>query len=331
MIRDPSSPLDGPSSPLPKGPFEIVLAVTPRQFFTDGELSFPPDRGSLTAGDDAPDNIPYWTYDEGSDTVAVNGKVWPNLNVQRRQYRFRMLMAGNTQLFDFQLVNTANGSIVPFTIIGSDGGYLPAPQNVNDVELGITERADILVDFSQFPAGHQAPVPQPRGAGWRSARHVMQFTVQGGTPVHPPVLSASLFPKRATLTPNAPTRFKLLRTFSDLRTADDTCGGQSVNCNQRALDGLEFTTPTTEFPLVGSTEEWDLINVTGGDSDDPDHAVPPDPHPPARVPGPEPAAVRRPLVHPAVAPPERTHAGVAAHHPRSDALLHRVHAGARAL
>ena len=33
----------------------------------------PVRRGGLTAGDDAPDNIPYWTYDQGSDVALVNG------------------------------------------------------------------------------------------------------------------------------------------------------------------------------------------------------------------------------------------------------------------
>jgi len=271
FIRDLHSPLDRLSSPLPKGPFEIPLTVFTRQFFTDGEVVFPPDRGSLTAGDDAPDNIPYWTYDEGSDVVLVNGAAWPNLNVQPRQYRFRMLMAGNTELFDFQLNNDATGAVVPFTIIGSDGGYLPAPQLVTDVQLGITERADLLVDFSQFSAGTTITMHNTRVAPTETLANVMRFTVQGGTPVTPPALSASLFPPRPTLTPNAPTRFKVLRTFSDLKGADDTCGGQSVNCNQRSLDGLEFTTPPTEYPEVGSTEEWDLIHTGGGDDDDPDH------------------------------------------------------------
>jgi hypothetical protein len=32
----------------------------------------------------------------------------------------------------------------------------------------------------------------------------------------------------------------------------------------RSVDGLDFTAPTTEFPLVGSTETWDLLNVGGG-------------------------------------------------------------------
>lgn len=269
FIRDPNAPLDKTTSPLPTGQFEIPLTVFTRQFYTDGELAFPPDRGGLTAGDDAPDNIAYWTYDQDSDQVLVNGVTWPNLNVQRHQYRFRLLMASNNEVFDYQFVNKSNGAVIPFTIIGSDGGFLPAPVTATDVQLGITERADILVDFSQFAAGTQIQLMNTRHDPSESLGNVMRFTVQNSTAVTPPTLNASLFPHRATLTTNAPTRFKVLRTFSDLRV-DDACGGQSVNCNQRLLDGLEFTTPTTEYPEVGSTEEWDLIHTGGGDDDDPD-------------------------------------------------------------
>jgi FtsP/CotA-like multicopper oxidase with cupredoxin domain len=277
MIRDPSTALDGPNTPLPTGQFEVVLGITPRAFFTDGELRFPPDRvgdggNGLTAGDDAPDNIAYWTYDQDSDINVVNGKAWPNMNVQPHQYRFRTLMGGNNELYDLALINQTTGTQVPFIVIGSDGGYLPAPRTVTDVQLGITERTDLLVDFSQFAAGTKiVMVDLNSGSAAASTKfNVMQFTVQSGTPVHPPTLNPALFPTRVTLTPNAPTRTKLLRTFSDLRNPDGTCGGNSVNCNERSLDGLEFTTPTTEFPLIGSTEEWDLLNVTGGDDDDPD-------------------------------------------------------------
>ncbi len=276
MIRDPNSPLDAASSPLPKGQFEVVLGITPRAFFTDGELRFPPDRvgdggNGLEAGDDAPDNIAYWTYDQDADVNLVNGKAYPNLNVQPRQYRFRMLMGGNNELYDLQLINQTTGSAVPFIEIGSDGGYLPAPQTVTDVQMGITERADILVDFSQFAAGTKIIMVDGRSDPSDTKFHVMQFSVQSGTPVHPAALNPALFPPKPVLTANAPMRTKLLRTFSDLRNPDETCGGNSINCNERSLDGTEFTTPTTEFPLVGSTEEWQLVNVTGGDADDADH------------------------------------------------------------
>jgi FtsP/CotA-like multicopper oxidase with cupredoxin domain len=275
MIRDPNTPLDAPNSPLPKGPFEVTLALLTRAFFSDGSLHFPPDPGTLNAGADAPPNIAYWSYNEGADTVVVNGAVWPNLDVQRRQYRFRVLAGANTQLWDLQLVNKTNNAVVPITIIGSDGGYLPAPQVSQHVQIGITERADILVDFSDLPPGTKVQMNNnyvlSGGSDFPTLGTVMQFTVLPGPPVHPPVLSPSLFPSRAVLTANAPTRMKVLRVFDDLRDANDECSDPAlVNCNQRTIDGLEFSAPPTELPLVGSTEEWDIIHMMEPRNDDQD-------------------------------------------------------------
>ena len=192
----------------------------------------------------------YWQAEDEADVSLVNGTVWPNLNVQQRQYRFRMLAADNTRVFNFQFDN--NGTFVPFTIIGSDGGYLPAPQVVEEVTLGITERADILVDFSQFAPGTQIILRNTTpGVTQDTTGTLMRFTVVNSTAVAPPPLPRKLFPPRPTLDTNAPTRIKTLIRFRD---AADTN-------RQRSLDGLEFTRPTTEFPLVGSTEEWVLVHT----------------------------------------------------------------------
>ena len=245
MIRDPNNPLDQASSTLPKGQFEIPLMIADREFFTDGELNFP--RG----GDDAA-NIKnaFWTPGGDGDVILVNGKVWPNLNVQRRQYRFRALAAGNGRLFVIQFDN--NGTTVPFTLIGSDGGYLPQPQVVNNVTISITERADMLVDFSQFPAGTKITmlnadpdVDDPNLDGV-----IMQFTVQGGAAVTPPPVPPLV--ARPALPTNAPKRIKTAMIHFD---ADDD--------QLRSIDGLDFTSPPTEFPLIGSTEEWNFVNGGG--------------------------------------------------------------------
>lgn len=245
MIRDPNNPLDKATSPLPKGEFEIPLMIADREFFTDGELNFP--RG----GDDAANvKNAYWTPGGDGDVIIVNGKVWPNLNVQRRQYRFRALAAGNGRRFVLQFDN--NGTVVPFTLIGSDGGYLPAPKVVNSVMISITERADMLVDFSVFPAGTQIimrnvdeDIDDPNLDGT-----VMRFTVQNTTAVRPPPVPTLV--ARPALPTNAPKRIKTMHIHFD---ADDD--------QLRSVDGLDFTSPTTEFPLVGSTEEWNIVNGGG--------------------------------------------------------------------
>ncbi|WP_394829469.1 carbohydrate-binding protein [Pendulispora albinea] len=246
FIRDPNSPLDKSTSPLPKDAFEIPLVFQDRAFFTDGELNFPRES-------DNPSNA-YWSAGEDSDTVLVNGKVWPNLNVQRRQYRFRMLAGANARTFTLSFDN--NGARVPFTIIGSDGGYLPKPQTVDEVTIGITERADVLVDFSKFAPGTRIIMRNSNlreGEDPNNLGVVMRFTVANSPAVTPPPLSASLFPPRATLTADAPRRIK---TFHNIFSQD----GSQI----RLADGIDFTQPTTDFPVVGSTEEWSLVNIVGG-------------------------------------------------------------------
>ena len=290
FLRDPAhTALDAPSSPLPTGQFEIPLGDLGEALLHGRQSRLParPRHVELGhAGDDnggdSPPNQPYWSYNEAADEVVVNGSVWPNLNVQRHQYRFRMVEQANAQLFDLQLCvgdwnanNNADGTnnlvpisadgdsascagqIVPLTIIGSDGGYLPAPRTSNDVQIGITERADVLVDFSKFAPGTKIALINTTahsGKPTGSTELVMQFTVGSGAAVTPPALPASLFPPRPTLTANAPVRTKVLRAFED----DDPL---SATFNKRSIDGLSFDTPPTEFPLVGSTEEWDLLNV----------------------------------------------------------------------
>ncbi len=245
IIRDLNNPLDKATSPLPKGEFEIPLVIQAKAFYTDGELEFPrggPDRSNFKSA--------YWEPGDDSDINLVNGKVWPNLNVKRQQYRFRALSAANGRTFNITLDNA--GTTVPFTIIGSDGGYLPKPQVVTSTKLSTTERADILVDFSQFAAGTQIVMRDLDGDPPETLGVIMQFTVQNiakVTPPAPPTLVA-----RATLPTNAPRRIKTLHIHFD---AD----GDQL----RSVDGLGFTAPPTEYPLIGSTEEWDFVNLGGGE------------------------------------------------------------------
>jgi FtsP/CotA-like multicopper oxidase with cupredoxin domain len=265
FIRDPNSPLDRPGSPLPGGAFEIPLAVSDRAFLTNGALDFPSESPNPF--------LPYWDAEDESNVVIVNGKVWPNLNVQRRQYRFRLLAASNMRVWQFQLENGLfSEDFLPFTLIGADGGYLPAPLAVDRVIMGITERADILVDFSRFTPGTQIfmrntleieveedgeteiVVPDPATVG-----QVMRFTVVDSTPVPPPALDPRLFPARPTLVPNAPTKTKVTVRFrEDPVTPTD---------RTRTIDGLEFSRPVTEIPLVGSTDLWEIVNTNDPDDD----------------------------------------------------------------
>ena len=121
------------------------------------------------------------------DTILVNGTVAPFLDVEPRQYRFRMLNACNARFLNPRLVYaqgptgvaateaSPNAAGPAFIQIGTEGGFLPAPAMVNGPKQPLLlvapgERADLIVDFRAVPAGSMlilysdAPAPFPKGS-----------------------------------------------------------------------------------------------------------------------------------------------------------------------
>ncbi len=87
----------------------------------------------------------------GND-VFVNGGVCPFLDVASRVYRFRVLNASNARTYRLGL-RSADGKPLPFTLIGTDAGLLPAPRRCDDAFLASAERIDMLVDLSDAAVG----------------------------------------------------------------------------------------------------------------------------------------------------------------------------------
>jgi FtsP/CotA-like multicopper oxidase with cupredoxin domain len=236
-----------PQSILPHGEFEVPIIVNDRTFRTDGSVWYP------TVGRN-PDINPYWELIVDGNTIAVNGKTWPNLNVKRHAYRFRVLNAGNQRFYRFQL---SNG--MPMTMLGNDGGFLRTPMPTTSWIQGVTERVDVMIDFSQYPVGtkiilqnieqHFPPIgnpPDPLTDG-----RVMQFTVVDSPVVPPKVLPATL----ANIPNLVPDRPK--KTLIQNVQLDDN--GRIL---QAELDGQLFHELTTELPTIGSTQEWEWVNTT---------------------------------------------------------------------
>jgi FtsP/CotA-like multicopper oxidase with cupredoxin domain len=85
------------------------------------------------------------------DKFLVNGKIQPFFNVQPRRYRFRLLDTGPSRFYQFFLTDLNNlGATNPFWVIANDGNLLPVPVQVQSVRIGVAERVDIIIDFSQF-------------------------------------------------------------------------------------------------------------------------------------------------------------------------------------
>ncbi len=135
--------------------FVVPLVIQDRMFDTNGQLYFP------NVGVNA--EHPYWVPEFVGDTIVVNGKVWPYLNVDRKRYRFYAINGSNSRPYDMFLQDLTSKVKGPrMWVVATDGGYLDKPVLVDpnatgqQVRAGVQkslmmmpgERYEIIVDFS---------------------------------------------------------------------------------------------------------------------------------------------------------------------------------------
>ena len=266
LLRD---PLDPAAEVLPKGMYEQPIVIQDRIFNTDGSLWFPADGVN-------PDDHPYWQPEFFGNTIMVNGLVWPNMDVTQGWYRFRLLDGSNARVYTLQFIIPKVKITLPFWVIGSDGGYLISPQLMTQLTIAPGERVDLLMDFSALPVGTtvllkntaKAPFPFGTAPEPRTEGQIVRFTVKstvheaGGyrtgedliaslpTPLNP-TLGTGTFP---TL-PAPPPENVRVHTLWEVMGA---LGPLMVT-----LDGQMWSSPMSEFPEQGSTEDWVVFDATG--------------------------------------------------------------------
>jgi spore coat protein A, manganese oxidase len=228
---------------IPGGAYEVPLVIQDRQFNPDGTLLYP--RSDIDGAT--------WIGEYFGDTMLVNGKVWPFLDVEPRLYRFRILNGCNARILSLDLGGPNSWQI------GAEGGMWDVPVPMNQMVLAPAERADVLVDFSRF-AGQtlvlknrrpSKPVSNPAP----NLEQVMQIRV--GTTVSrrgPTTIPATLAGgRRADL--SGPVRTRYI-TLNEIDTDEPTW---FLN-----LNGVHFDEgPVTETPRLGTVEDWVYINMTG--------------------------------------------------------------------
>lgn len=82
------------------------------------------------------------------DTFLINGAISPYLEVPKGMVRLRILNGSNARTYHFSFDNKQK-----FHQIASDGGFLERPVEMSRLRLSPGERAEILVDFSEFETG----------------------------------------------------------------------------------------------------------------------------------------------------------------------------------
>ncbi|HET6966904.1 MAG TPA: multicopper oxidase domain-containing protein [Ornithinibacter sp.] len=268
-------------------PYEIPVAIQDRAFHRDGELFYPDTREYFDefAGPYVPhsDIAPIWNPEFFGNAIIVNGHTWPDLRVERRRYRLRLLNGCNSRFLVLAVAAHATARpvtpVAPFWQVGGDGGFLEQPVAMERMLLAPAERADVVVDFGAFPSGtelylvNEGP-DEPFGGGepgeefeWAdpaTTGQVMRFTVvdRVGADESVPPEEISL-PSPAKPGPEARTRtLALLEADSDVLP---DVGPRAAFLG--VLDGavavpLAWDDEVTEHPGVGDTEVWELHNLT---------------------------------------------------------------------
>ncbi len=276
------APKVGDKFPPNKTYFEIPIAIQDRAFNEDGSLFYPDSRtffDGATADDPGfipfTDLSPIWNPEFFGNMIMVNGNTWPFQTVQKRRYRFRFLNGCQSRflILDF---NSISG--VEVWQIGNEGGFLAAPVNLtanhgNRLLMGLAERADVIVDFTNVPVGNRVlrnvGPDEPFGGGDFDAAdpdttgQVLQFRVIPAAVPDPTTPPEFLVLPPITPLP-APVRS---RPLALLEQASQFWDGPA-EAMLGILDGdgnpvhRMWADAVTENPSVGDTEVWELYNFT---------------------------------------------------------------------
>ena len=282
------APKEGDAFPSNKTYYEIPIAVQDRSFNTDGSLFYPNSREFFDGitGPYIPDTdvSPIWNPEFFGNMIMVNGNTWPFQRVEKRRYRLRFLNGCQSRflILDF---NDIPG--VEVWQVGNEGGFLAAPVNLtadngNRLLMGLAERADLIVDFTNVPVGNHVlrnvGPDEPFGGGVPgvdfesadpdSTGQVLQFRVVpavAADPTTPPQFL--VLPAITALTGGTTRRLALLEKASEffedspvealLGTVDGDPNSAPTPATSR-----EWMDPVTENPAVGATEVWEYYNAT---------------------------------------------------------------------
>lgn len=284
-IVDPANP---PLAVMPAFPqYDIPLIIQDRSFDTTGQIFY-----NLASNPQPNPTVhPFWIPEFIGDAIVVNGKTWPFLNVEPRQYRFRVLNGSNARFYDLTMQMTAMNprfpnmtltTMLPFIAIATDSGYLVNAVSTPNLIIAPGERYEVIVDFTNMPAGstiimkNSARTPFPGGA--KPTRNgtdtIMKFVVNqplsatpntaiaAGTPIRPfplePIVNGFVAGTNITrqLTLN-----EIIGAGGPLELVVNN-SKFNLPLNTPGCPGGTGTCRETELPAVGDTEIWEIINIT---------------------------------------------------------------------
>jgi spore coat protein A len=272
LLRDPLE------SRVPNGEYEIPIVVQDRTFDEEGELFYPP-------GDDN-----NYEAEFAADIPVVNGKAYPTLTVEPREYRLRFLNGSNGRTFNLYLYNedTAEGAAftdVPLLQqIGVDLGFLDqvvevgpggtvGPEGaIDSLLLSGAERADVIVDFSDYAGQsfllkNNAEFPyagENSGTDFASIEDIMRIEVEGSGTSRRETMPLEQFLTAIHRKYPEPkvTNSGITRTHTLASATLEIEGGIGYDTHFLNL-ALWDDENAIETPRLGTSETWEFVNLTG--------------------------------------------------------------------
>jgi len=241
---------------LPAGEFDVPLVIQDRTFDRDNQLIYM-GNGIMTQ-----------MMGFLGERILVNGQPDFTLPVATRPYRMRLLNGSNSRIYKLAWEDGT-----PLTVIGTDGGLLEKPLQKKYITLAPSERAEIWVDFSQYPIGSQIRLVS------------LAFSGNDGDMMGGMMGDASL-PQGAPFTvmavevaekANSSTRLpEKLSSFSHYMAADAVNAGSPRTFTLAMSMGMSWTINGRTFQMtdvaddeivkLDTLEMWEFINQAGGGS-----------------------------------------------------------------
>jgi FtsP/CotA-like multicopper oxidase with cupredoxin domain len=228
--------------PIPKGAYDLPVVITDKMFAADGKFMYDDEGHSGLYG----------------DVILVNGAPWPTLKVAKRKYRFRILNASLSRGLRLQLSDSS-----PMTVIATDGGLMPGPQQTVQLRVGMAERYEVVIDFARYTAGTKIQLRNlgvPNSDDFDHTNKIMQFEVtndafdpannQVPAQLNPNMEVMGLKESDATAT----VKLRVHRSNSTWKINDTTWDDIVTSQYQQVVAN----------PRLGEVQIWEIENASGG-------------------------------------------------------------------
>lgn len=225
---------------LPKGSYEVPILIQDKTFREDGSL-FYPDNSTPPVSNPVPSTPSFFL----GNTIVVNGRLWPYMEVEPRKYRFRILNGSNLRGYELKL---SNGEV--FHQIGTDLGFLHHPVELETFTLEPGERIDVIVDFSKY-----------------KGQEIILQNVAAGANDHTGVIMKIKVVKEldGTDTSTIPSELRPLHKLNPKlairqRTMHLDSAIDHYGRVMHLLNNMMWHEPPTEKPKFDTIEIWNIVN-----------------------------------------------------------------------